>query len=157
VDELNRVHGYHMYGLWEQEAGIHPVPSPKTEAFMWPADIVQRVIEEAAQAVPIGNERRAVQLFNPGFGGQFATTCTLVGAIQIILPGEMARAHRHTASAIRFITQGSGAYTRVNGERLYMNAGDLVLTPTGPGTITIMSRARPSSGWTVSTCLWFST
>ena len=130
VDELNRLlHGYHMYGLWEQEAGVHPVPFPKTEAFMWPTDIVKRVIEEAAHAVPIGNERRAVQLFNPGFGGQFATTSTLVGAIQIILPGEMARAHRHTASAIRFITQGSGAYTRVNGERLYMSEGDLVLTP----------------------------
>jgi gentisate 1,2-dioxygenase len=118
-----------MYGLWEQEEDVHPVPFPKTEAFMWPASILQQVIEQAGQAVPVGNERRAMQLFNPGFGGRFATTCTLVGAVQVLLPGEMARAHRHTASAIRFITHGSGAYTRVNGERLYMNEGDLVLTP----------------------------
>jgi gentisate 1,2-dioxygenase len=129
-EAFNRlVHKYHMFGLWEQEEGVEPVPFPKTEAFMWPASIVNQLIEQAGHAVPVGNERRALQLFNPGFGGQFATTPTLVGAVQVLLPGETARAHRHSASAIRFITRGSGAYTRVNGERLYMSEGDLVLTP----------------------------
>jgi gentisate 1,2-dioxygenase len=118
-----------MYGLWEQEEGVHPVPFPKAVPFMWPASVVDPLIEQAARTVPVGNERRALQLFNPGFGGRFATTPTLVGAVQILLPGESARAHRHTASAIRFIMRGSGAYTRVNGERLYMEEGDLVLTP----------------------------
>lgn len=129
-EAFNRlVHRYHMYGLWEQEEDVHPVPFPKAEPFMWPSSILKPLIEQAGQAVPIGNERRAMQLFNPGFGGRFATTPTLVGAVQVLLPGEAARAHRHTASAIRFIMQGSGAYTRVNGERLYMQEGDLVLTP----------------------------
>jgi gentisate 1,2-dioxygenase len=123
------IHKYHLYGLWEQEEGVEPIPFPKTQAFMWPASVLQPLIEQSGHAVPVGNERRAMQLFNPGFGGRFATTPTLVGAVQVLLPGETARAHRHTASAIRFITQGSGAYTRVNGERLYMNEGDLVLTP----------------------------
>jgi gentisate 1,2-dioxygenase len=123
------IHKYHLYGLWEQEDGVEPVPFPKTQAFMWPAAVLDPLVEQSGHAVPVGNERRAMQLFNPGFGGRFATTPTLVGAVQVLLPGETARAHRHTASAIRFITKGSGAYTRVNGERLYMNEGDLVLTP----------------------------
>ncbi len=123
------IHKYHLYGLWEQEDGVEPVPFPRTQAFMWPAAVLDPLIEQSGHAVPVGNERRAMQLFNPGFGGRFATTPTLVGAVQVLLPGETARAHRHTASAIRFITKGSGAYTRVNGERLYMSEGDLVLTP----------------------------
>lgn len=123
------IHKYHLFGLWEQEDGVEPVPFPKAQAFMWPASVLEPLIEQSGHAVPVGNERRAMQLFNPGFGGRFATTPTLVGAVQVLLPGETARAHRHTASAIRFITRGSGAYTRVNGERLYMNEGDLVLTP----------------------------
>ena len=130
AEAFNRlIHAYHLYGLWEQEDGVEPVPFPKTQAFMWPASILQKLIEQSGRAVPVGNERRAMQLFNPGFGGRFATTPTLVGAVQVLLPGETARAHRHTASAVRFITQGSGAYTRVNGERVYMSEGDLVLTP----------------------------
>src|SRR5689334_1839243 len=67
--EFNRlIHKYHMYGLWEQEEGVHPVPMPKTEAFMWPASILDEVVKQAGHAVPVGNERRAMQLFNPGFG-----------------------------------------------------------------------------------------
>jgi gentisate 1,2-dioxygenase len=70
-----------------------------------------------------------MQLFNPGLDGRWATTNTLIGAIQVILPGEVARAHRHTPTAIRFIIEGTGAYTAVDGERVYMAPGDLVLTP----------------------------
>ena len=47
----------------------------------------------------------------------------------MILPGEIAPAHRHTQSALRFIVEGEGAYTAVDGERAYMNPGDLILTP----------------------------
>ncbi|MBI3934489.1 MAG: cupin domain-containing protein, partial [Acidobacteria bacterium] len=47
----------------------------------------------------------------------------------LILPGETARAHRHTPAALRFIIEGSGAYTCVEGEKIYMAPGDLVLTP----------------------------
>ena len=79
--------------------------------------------------MPIGNERRALQLFNPGLDGRWATTNSLLGAVQMLLPGETARAHRHTPTAIRFIMEGTGAYTAVDGERVYMKPGDLVLTP----------------------------
>src|SRR4030095_9266941 len=77
----------------------------------------------------VGDERRALQLFNPGLGGRWATTNNLIAAVQILLPGEVARAHRHTPTAIRFIIEGTGAYTAVDGERVYMAPGDLILTP----------------------------
>jgi gentisate 1,2-dioxygenase len=71
--------------------------------------------------------RRTLRLANPGL--PYGTTHTFWASIQVILPGEVAGAHRHTASAFRFIMQGSGATTTVEGERFPMNEGDLVLTP----------------------------
>jgi len=96
---------------------------------MWTAPLIDRVVEQSARAVPVGEERRAMQLFNPGLDGRWATTSTLVAAVQVLLPGEVARAHRHSPTALRFIMQGSGAYTKVDGERVYMEPGDLILTP----------------------------
>ena len=77
-----------------------------------------------------GGNRRTLRLTNPGL--EFGTTPTFWGSIQYILPGEVATAHRHAATALRFIMQGEGAWTNVNGEHYAMNEGDLVLTP--PGT-----------------------
>ncbi|MEO9231552.1 MAG: cupin domain-containing protein [Devosia sp.] len=74
-----------------------------------------------------GGQRRTLRLSNPGLA--FGTTHTFWASIQVILPGEIASAHRHSASAFRFIMQGNGATTTVNGERYPMNEGDLVLTP----------------------------
>jgi len=91
------------------------------------ADRVARPRGRRGRAV--GEERRALQLFNPGLDGRWATTNTMIAAIQLLLPGEVARAHRHTPTAIRFIMEGSGGYTAVDGERVYMAPGDLVLTP----------------------------
>jgi gentisate 1,2-dioxygenase len=54
---------------------------------------------------------------------------TLVANIQIVMPGEIARAHRHSAAALRLIIEGRGGYTVVNGERVPMFPGDLVLAP----------------------------
>ena len=70
-------------------------------------------------------------LTNPGLKktGHFATTPNLVAAIQLILPGETALAHHHTPAALRIIIEGEGAYTCTNGERCWMEPGDLILTP----------------------------
>lgn len=61
----------------------------------------------------------------------FATTRTLVGAYQSILPGERARTHRHSAHALRVIMESRGSYSVVNGEKTPMESGDIVLTPGG--------------------------
>jgi len=74
-------------------------------------------------------ERRVLMLVNPGMQDPPATVNSLYAGIQIILPGETAQAHRHTSNAFRFIIEGEGAYTTVNGERVHMRPGDLLLTP----------------------------
>lgn len=123
------IHANNIYGLWELASMMTAHPQPKAIPHMWSWPLLQRVVEESARAVPVGEERRAMQLFNPGLEGRWATTNSLIAAIQVLLPGEVARAHRHTPTAIRFIMEGSGAYTKVDGERVYMEPGDLVLTP----------------------------
>lgn len=124
-----RMHANNMYGLWELASQMTPHPQPKMIAYMWPWSVTEPIIADSAEAVPVGDERRALQLFNPGLGGRWATTNNLIAAVQVLLPGEVARAHRHTPTAIRFIIEGSGAYTAVDGERVYMEPGDLILTP----------------------------
>src|SRR5262244_3976384 len=124
-----RMHANNMYGLWELASQMTPQPQPKMVAHMWPWSTLEPIITQSTEAVPVGDERRALQLFNPGLGGRWATTNNLIAAVQVLLPGEVARAHRHTPTAIRFIIEGTGAYTSVDGERVYMAPGDLILTP----------------------------
>jgi gentisate 1,2-dioxygenase len=72
-------------------------------------------------------ERRVLRLTNPNLPG--IASNTLVANVQIVMPGEIARAHRHSGAALRLIIEGQGGYTVVNGERVPMAPGDLVLTP----------------------------
>lgn len=74
-------------------------------------------------------ERRVLMLVNPGLTDPPATVNSLFAGIQVIMPGETAQAHRHTANAFRFIIEGRSAYTTVQGERVHMHPGDLLLTP----------------------------
>jgi gentisate 1,2-dioxygenase len=76
-------------------------------------------------------ERRNFVLRNPVPGNDFATTRTLVGAYQSILPGERARSHRHAPHALRVIIESRGSYSVVNGKKHPMETGDIVLTPGG--------------------------
>jgi gentisate 1,2-dioxygenase len=129
ADFHERMHAAQMYGLWELASQMTRHPEPQAVPHMWKASLLDAMIREAGEVVPVGEERRALQLFNPGLDGRWATTNTMIAAVQLLLPGETARAHRHTPTAIRFIMEGEGAYTAVDGERVYMKPGDLVLTP----------------------------
>ena len=73
--------------------------------------------------------RSVLVLENPGLRGQSKITTDLYAGVQLVLPGEVAPAHRHTQSALRFVLEGAGAYTAVNGERTIMNEGDFIITP----------------------------
>jgi gentisate 1,2-dioxygenase len=128
-DFHQRLHDAHIYGLWELASQMTARPEPRAIPYLWPASLLEGLVRDAGEAVPVGEERRALQLFNPGLEGRWATTNTMIAAVQLLLPGEMARAHRHTPTAIRFIMDGEGAYTSVDGERVYMAPGDLILTP----------------------------
>jgi gentisate 1,2-dioxygenase len=123
------IHRNHIWGLWEIASQMTPHPRPEAVAHQWKWSLLEQVAKQSATAVPVGDERRAMQLFNPGLNGQWATTNTLIAAVQVLLPGEIARAHRHSPAAIRFIISGNGAYTAVEGEKVIMHQGDLILTP----------------------------
>lgn len=117
--------------LWKIVQLMTPEPTTNMVPYLWRWRDLAPIVETSGQVAPVerGGERRALQLANPGFSGEWATTNTLVAAVQLLLPGEVAPAHRHTPSAIRFIIEGSNAYTAIDGERCYMHPGDLVLTP----------------------------
>ena len=118
--------------LWES---LHQLVSraPATAAVPahWDYDgAVRPHLMEAARLITAKEaERRVLILKNPGLGGQAAVTQSLFSGLQLIMPGEVAPAHRHTQSALRFVIEGHGAYTAVEGERAVMEPGDFVITP----------------------------
>jgi gentisate 1,2-dioxygenase len=87
------------------------------------------VLESAQHITAKEAERRVLILENPALRGTSQITNVLYAGIQLIMPGEVAPAHRHTQSALRFIVEGSGAYTAVEGEKTLMQPGDFVITP----------------------------
>lgn len=115
---------------WEFQGGMPNEPIPVEQAYRWSwAEALRPMMVRAYDVVdPRKSERRNLILMNPTLK-RAATTHTLIAAIQGVLPGEIAPAHRHTAQALRFIIEGSGAFSTVNGEPCYMEPGDLVLTP----------------------------
>jgi gentisate 1,2-dioxygenase len=74
-------------------------------------------------------ERRVLVLENPGLRGQSKITTSLFAGVQMVVPGDIAPAHRHSQSALRFVLEGKGAATAVDGERTLMEPGDFVITP----------------------------
>lgn len=104
-------------------------PRPAMKPVHWRWSDLEPLLARIGAEIDLGSggQRRTLRLANPGLPS--GTTPTFWGSIQVILPGEVAAAHRHTANALRFIMQGSGATTTVEGERFAMNEGDLVLTP----------------------------
>jgi gentisate 1,2-dioxygenase len=104
-------------------------PKSKAVPYVWHWSDLRPQAMRAAQLVGTEQaERRVLRLTNPELPGVSASN-TLVANIQIVMPGEIARAHRHSPSALRLIIEGKGGYTVVNGERIPMSPGDLVLTP----------------------------
>jgi gentisate 1,2-dioxygenase len=119
-----------MAPLWEVLKGlVTPVPNPKAVPHVWRFDDVKRLVMEAGEVITAEEaERRVLVLENPQLRGQSRATDTLFAGIQMILPGEVAGAHRHVSSAIRFVLDGEGAYTAVEGEKTVMSPGDFVIT-----------------------------
>lgn len=105
-------------------------PTPQAVPYVWHwRDLRPRALWATELVGTQQAERRVLQLRNPAVTERSATTNTLFGGIQIVMPGEVARAHRHSMAALRFIIESEGGYTNVNGEPIPMRPGDLVLTP----------------------------
>jgi gentisate 1,2-dioxygenase len=127
----DRLAPQHMAPLWTRLKSLVPKePTPVGVPHRWAyADVRPYVLESATQISAKEAERRVLILENPALAGSSQVTQTLYAGLQLIMPGEVAPAHRHTQSALRFIVEGAGAYTAVEGEKTLMQPGDFVITP----------------------------
>jgi gentisate 1,2-dioxygenase len=140
VQDFNaKIEQHHIGPLWNaipelvsKEPKKHAVP------YLWKGKTLHNLLKEATKIFTPdrGGERRAIYLQNPGLTdrkpwGWASATQNIYAAVQLILPGEVAPSHRHTQSAMRFIMEGTGAYSIVDGERMYMEEGDFLTTPQG--------------------------
>lgn len=109
---------------------VTPEPQSRCIAAKWKYESMRALLLEAGQLITASEaERRVLVLENPGIRGLSQITQSLYAGLQLILPGEIAPTHRHAAAALRFIMEGEGGYTAVDGERISMRPGDFILTP----------------------------
>lgn len=134
--ELEQFYGHlaaeNLQPLWRQAADLQLTqPAPATLPWLWSGETIRRLAADAGRlvSVDLGGDRRVLSLANPGLGGQPYASSTLWAAVQYLGPHESAPAHRHSQGALRFVLEGSGTWTTVNGDACDMSPGDVVLTP----------------------------
>lgn len=126
-----RIARHDMTPLWEVLGALVP-PTPATPCVpaQWKYREVRNELLEAGELITATEaERRVLILENPGMRGASCVTHSLYAGLQLIMPGEVAPSHRHTQTALRFVIEGTGAYTAVDGERVSMHPGDFIITP----------------------------
>jgi len=135
TDYLEALAAANTLPLWPSLRALlpHGTPARNTQPTHWRYRDIRPQLLRAGTLTPIEKaERRVLVLANPGHGLEaMRATATIYIGMQLILPGETAPNHRHTPSAVRFVVEGEGGFTVVNGEKLPMHKGDLILTPPG--------------------------
>lgn len=126
-----KIEGENLSALWNVMGDlITREPKSACRPHLWRFAAIRARMLEAGELVTAKEaERRVLVLENPGLRGQSKITTSLYAGLQMVLPGEVAPAHRHSQSALRFVLEGSGAHTAVDGERTRMSPGDFVITP----------------------------
>lgn len=127
----DKIAKYHLAPLWEVlREMVTEEPKTRCKPALWKFSDLQKLMSEAGDVITAEEaERRVLVLENPALPGETRITNSLYAGIQLILPGEVAPVHRHSMSAIRFVLDGEGAYTAVEGEKATMSPGDFILTP----------------------------
>ncbi len=117
--------------LWESLAElVRPQPKSPAVPHLWSYGLVRDYLMRAGDLISAEKaERRVLILENPGLKGLSAIVPSLYAGLQLILPGEVAPCHRHAQCALRFVIEGDGAFTALDGEKAIMRPFDLVLTP----------------------------
>ena len=127
----DRIGRYDLAPLWEV-LGTLVTRTPATPCLpaLWKYRDVRPCLMESGELISAEEaERRVLVLENPGMRGASSITHSLYAGLQLIMPGEIAPSHRHVQSALRFVIEGNGAYTAVDGERITMHPGDFIITP----------------------------
>jgi len=111
-----------LRGLWQRDTRSAPVLKPR----IWRWSDMGPILEETLRAVrlPEDTDQRVIGLDVPGL-----STGAVFVSYQMINPGEKIPSHRHTPAQMRFIVQGTGAYTTSEGEQMFMEPGDLLVQP----------------------------
>lgn len=119
--------------LWTVANKIEPwEPSSQSVPMLWRYnDLREHVLRSLELVTPEKAGRRVVYLENEGRADVVAAVGWLYSGLQTMAPGECASSHRHSASALRFIMEGTGAFTNVDGHKMTLGANDFVLTPNG--------------------------
>jgi gentisate 1,2-dioxygenase len=127
----DRISRENLTPLWLSLAHlVTPEPVSRCEPASWAFGGIRSAMIEAGGLITAKEaERRVLILENPGLRGQSKITTDLYAGVQLVLPGEVAPAHRHAQSALRFVLEGEGAHTTVDGERTVMHEGDFIITP----------------------------
>ena len=145
-DELQQ---FEADALWRVANKIEPwEPQSRSVPVLWRyGDLREKVLRSVELVTPEKAGRRVIYLNNPGRQDVSAAVGWIYAGLQVMHPGETATAHRHSASAIRFIMEGTGAYTVVDGHKMTLGHNDFVLTPNG----TWHEHAVSADG---SPCIW---
>ena len=109
--------------LWNQRSA-RTTYAPR----VWPWADLRPCLLKAGEIVSLEDAERRVLTLQSAPDEPFVSQ-TLSAGVQLVLPGEQAKAHRHSATALRFVLESDGAFTTVDGERIAMRPGDLVVTP----------------------------
>jgi len=122
-----------LVGLWDI---VHEVelaePKKSFQPCLWRWQDIRPLMIDAARHVPLAeSDRRVLILSNPGVFPKHHSTNTLYVSASIYNGKEQATVHRHTPNASRFVLEGSGGYTNIEGEKCTMHRGDLIVTPNG--------------------------
>src|SRR6195256_4867171 len=130
-DLYRRIEKHNFAPLWEVYHELIPdQPMTPCRPAIWKWADARPYLMEAGELITAKEAlRRVLVLQNPGMKGENCVTQSLFAGYQLILPGEIAPSHRHTQSALRFVLEGSCAYTAVDGERTTMRPGDFIITP----------------------------
>jgi gentisate 1,2-dioxygenase len=125
-----RISKFDMAPLWKvMKSVVTKEPVTRCVPVIWHYDAIKPLVMESGNLISAEEAlRRVLILENPAMRGESRATNTMFAGIQMILAGEVAPVHRHVASAIRFVLDGEGAYTAVEGEKAYMSPGDFVIT-----------------------------
>ncbi|MFN3643532.1 MAG: cupin domain-containing protein [Gemmobacter sp.] len=116
--------------LWEilgDVVGEAPVPLGVPHVWRY-AEMRPLLLDAGARISAAEAERRVLALKNPALDRP-GISQTLFAGLQLVMPGEVAPAHRHAAGALRFVLESGGGYSAVEGERCLMRRGDLITTP----------------------------
>src|SRR5690349_24809045 len=120
-----KIEGQSLAALWNVMSDIiTPEPRSACRPHLWKFDMILDYMTEAGKLITAKEaERRVLILENPGLRGQSKVTTSLFAGVQMVVPGDVAPAHRHSQSALGFVLEGKGAATAAAGEKRLTEPG----------------------------------